>query len=65
MRPLAGEPQRDRAANAGLAPNDVLRKVNEVRNVVIEMVAELVAVKPIRAPERSLQNRPVIEIAYV
>jgi SAM-dependent methyltransferase len=54
----------DRATHGGLAPNDVLRKVRELRNVVLEMVAELAAVKPIRAPERALQRPPLIEIAY-
>jgi SAM-dependent methyltransferase len=54
----------ERAANEGLAPNDVLRKVHQLRNVVTEMVAELAAVKPIRAPDRALQRPPLIEIAY-
>jgi SAM-dependent methyltransferase len=55
----------DGTANAGLAPADVLRKVNALRNVVSEMVAELSAVKPIRPPERGLQRAPLIEIAHV
>jgi SAM-dependent methyltransferase len=63
------EPERivlfvDRATYGALAPSDVLRRVREVRNVVLEMVAELTAVKPIRAPERALQRYPLIEIAY-
>lgn len=54
----------DRAANAGLAPDVVLRKVHELRNVVTEMVAEVVAVKPARAADRAFQQPPRIEIAY-
>jgi SAM-dependent methyltransferase len=54
----------DPQENAGLAPSDVLRKVRKFRNVVIEMVAELEAVKPIRGPVRELQRAPAIQIAY-
>ncbi len=54
----------DGAENAGLAASDVLRKIRKLRNVVSEMVAELEAVKPIRAPDRGLQHAPSIEIAY-
>jgi SAM-dependent methyltransferase len=52
------------AENAGLPKEDVLRKVRKLRNVVMEMVAELEAVKPIRPPQRELQRAPAIEIAY-
>jgi SAM-dependent methyltransferase len=54
----------DRQENAGLAPVDVLRKVRKLRNIVSEMVAELEAVKPIRAPDQALQRSPAVEIAY-
>ncbi|TMH57691.1 MAG: methyltransferase domain-containing protein [Betaproteobacteria bacterium] len=54
----------DRQENAGLAPEDVLRKVRKLRNIVSEMVAELEAVKPIRAPDQALQRAPAIEIAF-
>lgn len=54
-----------RAANEGLSPEEVLRKVRELRNVVVEMVAELTAVKPIRPPDRALQRLPAFEIAYI
>jgi SAM-dependent methyltransferase len=54
----------DQQENAGLAPSDVLRKVRTLRNVVLEMVAKLEAVKPIRPPDRALQQAPSIEIAY-
>lgn len=63
------EPRRivlvvDPQENAGLAPSEVLGRVRTLRNVVIEMVARLEAVKPIRPPDRSLQRAPAIEIAY-
>jgi SAM-dependent methyltransferase len=63
------EPRRivlhvDGRENAGLAADDVLRKVRKLRNVVLEMVAELDAIKPIRPPERALQRAPAVEIAY-
>ena len=54
----------DRAENAGLSAPDVLRRIRQLRNVVYEMVAELEAVKPARAPQRELQRAPAIEIAY-
>lgn len=49
--------------NAGLSPQAILRRVNEARNVVAEMVVDLVAVKPIRAADRALQRPLPIEIA--
>jgi SAM-dependent methyltransferase len=54
----------DRATYSGIAPSDILLNVHALRNVVLEMVAELAAVKPIRAPDRALQRPPLIEIAY-
>ena len=42
----------------------MLRKVRKLRNIVSEMVAELEAVKPIRAPDQALQRAPAIEIAF-
>jgi SAM-dependent methyltransferase len=63
------EPRRivlvvDSQENAGVAPSEVLRRVQTLRNVVIEMAARLEAVKPIRPPERGLQRAPAIELAY-
>lgn len=63
------EPRRivlivDSQENAGAAPSEVLHRVRTLRNVVIEMVARLEAVKPIRPPERGLQRAPAIELAY-
>jgi hypothetical protein len=40
--------------------NAALRIVQTQRNMVNEIVAELVAVKPIRAPKRELQEQPEI-----
>jgi len=54
----------DRRENAGLPAADVLRKVQTLRNVVLEMLAELEAIKPVRTPDRSLLCGPAIEIAY-
>jgi SAM-dependent methyltransferase len=52
------------ARNAGLTAEQILRKVHEQRNVVVEMVAELSAVKPVRTPDRALIRSPRIEIAF-
>jgi SAM-dependent methyltransferase len=40
-----------------LTPQDVLRTINRERNVVQEMVAELVAVKPAREPKKENQDQ--------
>jgi len=48
-----------------LKPEQILSKVNSLRNVVKEMVAELTAVKPIRAADLSLQDPINIEIAFM
>jgi SAM-dependent methyltransferase len=55
----------DRARCAGLTPNEALAVSRSERNVVREMVCELSAVKPIRAPLRELQSFPLIEIHHV
>jgi len=47
-----------------VADLDVLRKVRKLRNIAREMLAEVEAVKPIRAPDRALLRAPAIEIAY-
>ncbi len=41
---------------------DYLRRIDHERNIVIEMVATLRAVKPIREPKRELQTSPQIRI---
>lgn len=52
-----------RDGNAGLSPQQIMGRVNAARNVVAEMVVDLVAVKPIRAADRALQRPLPIEIA--
>jgi SAM-dependent methyltransferase len=43
---------------------EILVRINRERNVILEMEAELTAVKPARAPDRSLQVPPDIRIAF-
>jgi SAM-dependent methyltransferase len=50
--------------NAGLPIAAIVEKINQQRNVVSEMVAELRAVKPIREPLQNLQVAPQIVIAW-
>ncbi|MBI1848737.1 MAG: class I SAM-dependent methyltransferase [Planctomycetes bacterium] len=49
----------------GRAADQVLEEVMSRRNVVVEMVANLTAVKPIRAPRRELLVAPKIDIQLV
>jgi SAM-dependent methyltransferase len=49
----------------GKTPQEIMADVMHVRNVVQEMVVELVAVKPIREPKKELQSPPHIELALV
>jgi len=49
----------------GKAPQEVMADVMHLRNVVREMIVELVAVKPIRQPKRELQSAPDIELVLV
>ena len=51
--------------NAGLDADALLRKINQLRNVVVEMVAVLKAVKPIRPAERALLPHPVVNLQLV
>lgn len=51
-------------ANKGLPKEDIMTRVNVLRNTVKEMIAELVAVKPARKPLRELQTQHPIELAY-
>jgi tetratricopeptide (TPR) repeat protein len=41
---------------------EIMYAINTYRNVVKEMIVELVAIKPIREPNRELQNEPKITI---
>ena len=54
-----------RAGNEGLSPDAMTRKLRELRNVVLEMRVLMKAVKPIRAPDRALQEQTVINIQLV
>jgi len=42
-----------------------MRKVQQLRNVVVEMVAVLKAVKPIRAADRALLPDPVVNVKLI
>jgi SAM-dependent methyltransferase len=55
----------DRARYAGRSPEELLDLVMTRRNVVRQMRAELVAVKPARAPERALIRDPRVELNLV
>jgi SAM-dependent methyltransferase len=46
----------------GRGAGEVLEEVERLRNVVLEMTAVLVAVKPIRSPARELQSAPRVEL---
>ena len=51
--------------NANLSPADVLQKIQYYRNMVQEMIAELVCTKPAREPRRELQQSPQVFIQLV
>ena len=51
--------------NEGLEIEEVLRKVQQLRNVVVEIVAVLKAVKPIRAADRALLPDPVVNVKLI
>lgn len=44
----------DRATHMGMSAEDIMQRIQTSRNVVLEMIAKLRAVKPIRAPRREL-----------
>lgn len=50
--------------NSQLSPAEVMQRINTQRNVVAEMVAELVCIKPAREPKRELQRVPQIYIQH-
>ncbi len=54
-----------RSENAGLSPEEIVRKVTQLRNVVVEMVVVLKAIKPIRPAEQSLQTNAPIRIQLI
>ncbi len=47
----------------GKTAEQIMEDVTRLRNVVNEMIVELVAVKPIRAALRELQSSPPVELA--
>ena len=51
--------------NESLEIEEVLRKVQQLRNVVVEIVAVLKAVKPIRAADRALLPDPVVNVKLI
>lgn len=55
----------DRSRCAGLGPDAIVLKAHHERNIVREMVCELRAIKPIRAPLRELQAPYRIEVQLV
>ncbi|MFO1315528.1 MAG: methyltransferase domain-containing protein [Burkholderiales bacterium] len=54
-----------KAENEGLTAAAVLRRVRELRNVVIEIAVVLTAVKPIRPADRALQPEPIVKFQLV
>jgi SAM-dependent methyltransferase len=54
-----------RPTNPGMSPDKLLTLVNTSRNVVLEMIATLTAIKPIREPIRELQTVPVLDLVLV
>jgi ubiquinone/menaquinone biosynthesis C-methylase UbiE len=49
----------------GKAANQIFYDINTYRNIVLEMVVTLLAVKPIREPKRELMTAPEITIVLV
>lgn len=54
-----------RAQNEGLSAEAILHKVRHLRNVVVEVVAVLKAVKPIRPADRALLSATQVELQLV
>lgn len=50
---------------AGLSMRDIFTKVQTERNMVVEMVCEMRAIKPLREPRRELQTQPQLEIQLI
>lgn len=53
-----------RDEHEGMPPEEIMKRIKTLRNVVQEMVAKLIAVKPVREPRRELQEPPRILIAW-
>lgn len=51
--------------HAWMPQEALLEKINRERNIVREMVCTLVAVKPLRLPQRELQALPAIKIVKI
>lgn len=49
----------------GVEASQILTEVRCLRNVVIEMTADLVAVKPARKQDRQLLEGPKVELALI
>jgi hypothetical protein len=52
----------DKARSIGRSPQEIFAKSQHERNVVMEMICEMRAVKPIREPRRELQTPLKVEI---
>lgn len=55
----------DRGALEGVSYDAIYARIMSERNVVGEMVAQLLAVKPVRPSDRSLIARPRVDIRYI
>jgi SAM-dependent methyltransferase len=55
----------DGRIHQGMTAEAIIKQIETQRNVVREMVAELIAIKPIRPPLRELQSAPRLEIALI
>jgi SAM-dependent methyltransferase len=55
----------DRRENKGISDKEILTRISIFRNIVKEMEAKLVAIKPIRAPKKELQIDAKIQIVLV
>jgi hypothetical protein len=55
----------NKAAHQGVPGDELLRRVQQLRNVVIEMQVLLKAIKPIRAADRALQKPLPVSVSLV
>lgn len=53
------------ADNQGLSVDEVYKKIMHNRNVVTEMVVQLTAIKPVRAPQAGLYTPPHLSIQLI
>ena len=51
--------------NEDLQVDDLMKRINTLRNQVLEMVVTLTAIKPVRAADRSLQRAPDIRVVLL